>query len=188
MRACHVRRLAHEGRRPGQAFVSDDSQCIQITGRRGVSSGYPLRRQVFRRPRHDLGGRAGHRADRMRAAPTSDLHRSAGGKQEVPRLDITVDQALGVRRLQAGRSLSDDVHGPRGIQETPGQHASQRGPVDQFHHQIGLRPLGRLVVVIDMRDVLVPQGRGVPRLGPEPSQGFRLLSVSGMQELDGDRP
>ena len=82
--------------------------------------------------------------------------------------------------LQA-RPLSDDVHSPRGIQGTAGQHASQRGPVDQFHYQIGLRSLGRIVVVIDVRDVLVPQGRGVQRLGPEPGQSSWLLSVSGMQ-------
>lgn len=93
-----------------------------------------------------------------------------------------------MRRLQAGRGLRHDVHGPRGIQGTVGQHASQRGPVDQFHDQIRLRPRGRLVVVIDARDVLVPQRRGVPRLGPEPGQGFWLLSISGMQQLDGDRP
>ena len=37
VRAPHVRRLAHEGRCPGQAFVRDDSQCIQVTGRRGLS-------------------------------------------------------------------------------------------------------------------------------------------------------
>ena len=52
VRARYVRRLAHERRCPGQAFVSDDAQCIQITGRRSLNSGYPLRRQVFRRPRH----------------------------------------------------------------------------------------------------------------------------------------
>ena len=188
VRARYVRRLAHEGRCPGQAFVSHDSQCIQITGRRGLSTGYPLRCQVLRRPRHDPGDRAGHRADRMRDAPIGDLHGPAGGKQEVPRLDITVNQAPGVRRLQAGRGLRNDVHGPRGIQGTAGQHASQRGPVDQFHDQIGLRTLGRLVVVIDVRDVLMPQGRGVPRLGPEPGQGFWLLGVSGMKQLDGHRP
>ena len=34
-----------KGGAPGQAFVSDNSQCIQITGGRGLSSGYPLRRR-----------------------------------------------------------------------------------------------------------------------------------------------
>ena len=50
VRARYVRRLAHEGRCPGQAFVSNDSQCIQITGRCGLSTGYPLRCQVLRLP------------------------------------------------------------------------------------------------------------------------------------------
>jgi nitrite reductase/ring-hydroxylating ferredoxin subunit len=58
-----------------------------------------------------------------------------------------VNQALGVRRLQAGRRLSDDVHGPHGIQGAAGQHASQAGPLDQLHHQIGLRHAGRGPVV-----------------------------------------
>jgi hypothetical protein len=62
VRARHVRRLAHEGRRPGQAFVSDDPQRVQITGRPGPGPGNPLRRQVLRRPRHDAGDRAGRRA------------------------------------------------------------------------------------------------------------------------------
>jgi hypothetical protein len=44
---------------------------------------------------------------------------------------ITVNQALGVRRLQAGRGLRDYIHGPRDIQGTAGQHASQRRPVDR---------------------------------------------------------
>ena len=34
----------------------------------------------------------------------------------------------------------------------------------------------------------MPQGRGVQRPGPEPGPGFWLLSVSGMQQLDGNRP
>ena len=39
VRARYVRRLAHERRCPGQAFISEDSQGIQITGRRGLTAG-----------------------------------------------------------------------------------------------------------------------------------------------------
>ena len=99
-----------------------------------------------------------------------------------------MNQADGVRRLQPGRGLREDVHGPRGIQRSAGQHASQAGAVDQLHGQIGRQALSLLVVVIDVHDVLVPQDCGVPRLGPEPGQGLRLPGVTRMQQLDRDRP
>jgi hypothetical protein len=51
--------------------------------------------------------------------------------------------------------LSDDIHAPPGVKRTSGQQVLQGGPVDQFHHQIGLLPVGRLAVVVDARDVLV---------------------------------
>ena len=186
--ARHVQRLTRERRRPGQALVRDDSQCIQIAGLPGLGSGDPLRRQVPRRPHHDCGDRDGHRPDHMRDAETGDLHGSARGKQQVPRLDITMNQARSVRCLQAGRGLRHDVHAPRGIQGPAGEHAGQSGPVDQFHDQVGLQAAGRLVVIIDVRDVLVPHGCGVPRLGLEPGQGLWLLSMTRVQQLDRDRP
>jgi hypothetical protein len=188
VRARYVQWLARERGCPGQAFVRDDSQRVQITGRGGLSPGYPLRRQVPRGSHHDPGGRDGHRADRTRDAEIGDLHGSVRGEQEVPRLDITVDQARGVRGLQPGRGLRDDVHGPPGIQRAAGEHASQTGPVDQLHDQIGPCAIGGLVVVINVRDVHVPHGRGAPRLGPEPGQGLWLPGVARIQQLDRDRP
>jgi len=111
-----------------------------------------------------------------------------GSEQDVGRLDVAVDQPLRVRGLQAGRGLRDDIHGPRGVQRAVGQHGLQGRPVDQLHHQVGRMLVRRLAVVVDLRNVLVRQGSGVPRLGLEPGQRIAALGVTGMQQLDRDRP
>ena len=52
--------VAYECLAGAPPFAGDHSQRVQIAGLPGLGSGYPLRRQVFRRPRHDPGDRAGH--------------------------------------------------------------------------------------------------------------------------------
>jgi hypothetical protein len=120
-------------------------------------------------------------------AEIRDPHGPVRGDHDVRRLDVPVDKPRAVRGLQARRHLGDDVHGPRRIQGAIIQHAFQRRPLDQFHHQVGLAGPG-LTVVIDPRDVLVRQRSGVQRLGLEPGPGFWLMGVGGMQQLDRDRP
>jgi hypothetical protein len=76
----------------------------------------------------------------------------------------------------------------RRVQRAVGQHGLQGRPVDQFHHQVGRLPVGGLPVVIDLRDVLVGQDSGVPRLRLEPGQGLGPLGVTLVQQLDRYRP
>ena len=69
-----------------------------------------------------------------------------------------------------------------------GEHGLERGPGYEFHHQVGRLAVGRLAVVVDLRDVLVGQGRGVLCLGPEPGHGLGLLGVALVQQLDRHGP
>ena len=124
----------------------------------------------------------------MRDAEIGDLHGAARREQQVSRLDVAMDHPGGVRGLQSGRGLSQDVHGPAVIQRAAGQHGLQRRPLVRLHHQVRRLPAGWLDEVEDLRDVLVGQARGVPRLGAEPGQGIPALGVVRLQQLDRHRP
>jgi hypothetical protein len=185
---CHFHRRAGEGRRSGQALIGDDSQRVQVAGRCHLFSGHLLRCVVTRRAHHFPAGRDCRRADRVGDAEVRDLHHAAGSEQQVGRLDIAVDQPRGMRDLQPGRGLRDDVHAPRGAEGAAGQDVLEGGSVHQFHHQIRWLLISGLAVVVDPRDVGMRQGPGMPCLGLEPGQGVGLPGITGMQQLDRDRP
>ena len=119
-----VRRLAHEGWHPGQTFVSDHSQRIQITSRHGLSPAIRSGARYSAVPATIPVTGPGTKPTAREMPRIRDLHRSARGKHEVPRLDITVDQAHGVRRLH-GR--------PRPAQRRPwsARHPRDRRPARQ---------------------------------------------------------
>ena len=84
---------------------------------------HSLGREVTWRPYQFPGGRDRRRADRVRDAEVRDLDDAAGSEQQVGRLDVAVDQPGGVRGLQPGRGLGDDIHGLAGVQRAAGQHS-----------------------------------------------------------------
>jgi len=107
----------------------------------------------------------------------SDLQLSAPADQQVARLDVAVDQAGRVRRLQRSRGLRDQGHGPHWIQRARIQQPGERRPVHQFHHQVRSNRGVGLVVVVYLRDARMRQRACVPRLSAEPGQFYPLRGV-----------
>ena len=184
----HLQGRAGERRGAGQALIGHHSQGVQIAGRGGLVSLGPFGRQVAGRADQLPAGRDLRRADGARDTEIGDLDDAARSKQQVARLDVAMDHPGGVRGLQAGRGLGHDVHGPAGFQRAAGQHGLQGRAVDQFHHQVRRLPVGRLTVVKNLRDVLMGQAAGLPRLGAEPGQHLATLRVAGVQQLDRHGP
>src|SRR5581483_11818765 len=120
-----------------------------------------------------------------RDAEVGDLHRAVVTHQDVAGLDVAVDDAGIVGRLQRERDLADHVERP--VDRQPAlarQDARQRLAVDELHDEVGESV--RLAVVVDVGDAGVRQRRGGPGLGAEPLHETRLAGDLRAQDLHGN--
>jgi hypothetical protein len=139
----------------GKALEGYDAQRIKVGRRCGGRTGGPFRRQV-RCCSHQHPWAGEWRGTRRMGNPeVGDLHLPALADQQVPRLDIAMDQARRMRGLQGPGDLSDQAHRSRRIYRSLIQQSGQRRPVDQFHHQVGRMRRSGVVVVIYRRDARV---------------------------------
>ena len=126
----------------------------------------------------DLVGEAGD-------AEVRDLDAAVRGDQEVARLDVAVDQALGVGHRKGARRLGDHGQGAvRGEHLLVFDDAAQRLARDQLHDEVGGAFF--LAVVKDVGDAHVVEERGVACLGAEPLEEAGIARVLLLEHLDGD--
>src|SRR5690606_37507425 len=118
-------------------------------------------------------------------AEVGDLDPAMRGDQQVSRLDVPMDQPSGVRRVQSGSRLGDEVEHAVG-----GEYAfalEDRGECPtghQLQHQLG--PALLFAVVEDVGDAFVVDQRGVAGFSAEALEKTRIAHVFVFQDLDGD--
>ena len=106
--------FAREGRCAGQALVQHASQGVDIGPSVNVVAGEPLRGHVVQRSDRFPGDRQRRlpAADRPGDAEVDHVNEVARGDQDVRRLDVAVDEVVGVRGIQGLGDLADKVHRP----------------------------------------------------------------------------
>src|SRR5690606_17187962 len=179
-------RLTREGTLAGEALVGDDAERVRV-GRRGRRmSGRLLRRQVLHGS-HDLPGRGQrHLVGDARDAEVGGLHPPVGRDEQVAGLDVAVHQTGGVRGLQRGGRLRDDVEGLVGAQGAVAlEDRGERLTGDELHDEVGAAVL--LAVVEDAGDALVVDERRVARFGAEALEEPGVPHVLVLEDLDRHR-
>ena len=151
-----------------------------------------LGRHVLRRPhRHPGVGEAPRTAiDAAGDAEVEHLDEVglavARDQVDVLGLEVAVDHARRVRRVQRAADLHADAHRAQRI-DAPlvRQHVGEVDAVEVLHHEVGAAVLGRAEVG-DVDDVGVADARGGARLAPEALDQVLLLRVDRVQDLDRD--
>ena len=144
-----------------------------------------FRGQVLHGAHHLTGGGQRHLVGDAGDAEVGDLDPAVRRDEQVARLDVTVHQSRRVGGVQGRGGLRDDVEHPVG-----GEHpltlkdGGQRFTGDQLHDQVGAAVF--FAVVEDVRDALVVDQCGVPRLGTESLEEARIAEVFVLQDLDRD--
>ena len=135
-------------------------------GGRGRVAGRLLGREVLHRA-HDLTGRGErHLVGDARDAEVGDLHPAVGRDEQVAGLDVAVHEPGGVRGLERGGRLRDDVeHLVGGEHVLALEDRRQRLAGHELHDEEGAAVF--LAVVEDAGDALVVHERGVAGLGAE---------------------
>jgi len=165
---------------PGAQFVEHHAERVQIGLRRDRSPWRPLLGgHVHRRTRGHDAGRAGRHGD----AEVGDAHPPVLVHEDVGRLQIAMQHAFGVGRVQAGTELAGDLDHPAGRQ-TPGvpQHRREVLTLDELHREEHL--------VVGFADVEDAHYGGMRDATGEPHFLEESLSsglAGGPNQLQGDR-
>ena len=110
-----------------------------------------------------------------------------GNHEQVVRLQIPVDDPLGVRRPQRRRRLIGKLERGRHRQHPHPPQARPGSPLEQLHYQ-ERGAAGEHTRIEDLDDVRVANGVGGPRFVQEPPQQLLVVGVIGMQDLDRHPP
>ena len=121
------------------------------------------------------------------AMPKSTRYaKSSGREQDVLRLDVAVDQAVGVRGVQSSRHLRDDRRRSSRLQRPVGpQLVLQAGALDQTH--VDVERSVDVAEVVHRDDVRFLQPRRYPRLAPKAFLVARIRGHLRAQQFDGHR-
>ena len=106
---------------------------------------------------------------------------SALGDEDVGRLDVAVDDSLGVRRIQRVGNLDAQRQDGLRLHRPAADAVLQRHPVQVLHHQ--KRLIAVLADLVNGADVGMVEGRGGARLAAEAFQRLRVLRHVIGQEL-----
>jgi hypothetical protein len=194
------RRVALKRQDAGRHLIQDGTEREQIGARVGELAARLLGRHVRHRaqrrarrgqvdPAAGFVRRAGARSRLagtvdLREPEVEDLHLPARVHEDVRRLDVPVDDALRVCRLERVGHLGGHVHELRGVESPASDQVRQRLALEQLHHDEVL-PLV-LVDGVDGADVRVVEGGGRPRLALEALERLRVAPEIGRQELQRD--
>ena len=163
----------------GQHLVEDGAEGEDVGPRVDWASFGLFWRHVRRRAHDQPGPRAQRRHrllcrrpfDELRDAEVEDLRPAVAGDHDVGRLDVAVDDAVGVRSRKRGGDLSTRLERRRHRQGALREDPIERRPLDELHGDEGRARL--LVDVVDRDDVRVVEGGGRARLLHEPACGNR---------------
>ena len=138
-----------------------------------------------------LTPRVGHRSAFGNARAGSDLRQPevqnlrvpAIGHEKIRRLDVAMDNALGVRCVQSIGDLDGQREQRVQVERAPVDRVLQGHALQIFHGNEGQRR--RLADFINRADVRMVQGRCGSRLAPETLQGLRVARQFLGQEFQG---
>ena len=129
------------GGSPGEAFERDAAERVDVARRRRLPTADELRRQVVERPEH-LPWAGQHRVgDTLRETEIGQRRRAVLAKQDVRRLDISVDDAAPMKGVQACRHLG---HHPQHLLETQRpihEPRRERAARQVLEHEVGMAVL-----------------------------------------------
>ena len=172
--------------RAAQRFQQGDGEAVLVAARVGGLAPGLLGRHVTRGPsgHHRLAHGDGHRQ-----AEVGHPHASVPAHQHVVRLEVAVDDARRVGRLQTVGRRQEDLEDLVGGAPAYPQPAAQGHPVDPLERE-EVGPAVRHHLVQGHHVGVVQPGQG-PRFG-DPGlvgrQGRLVALVPGPQLLEGDRP
>ena len=126
----------------------------------------------------------GLRALDLREAEVEDLGLPARGHEDVGGLEVAVDDALRVGRLEGVRDLDPEVEERAELERPLPDPLRERLPLEQLHGDEVL-PLV-LLDRVDRADAGVVEGRGGAGLALEALEGRRVLRQLHRQELERD--
>jgi len=134
--------IGAEGHDARQHLIEDDAQGVDVRADVNPPTLRLLRRNVMRAAHEQAGlSESGH-GDVSGDAEIHDFHRAIGRDHEVLRLDIAVDDAMLVSRLQSCGHLSGDVQGLMdGKRPSLLDQLLHRDPGHVFHDQEVNTPL-----------------------------------------------
>jgi hypothetical protein len=184
----HRQRRRRPERRPPDAHrVEHAAQAEEVGAVVGRLPPRLLRRHVLRRAGDDPALRQAGVVHRPRQAEVGEHDPlDAVLQQDVGRLDVAVDDPLGVGGGQAQRRLPADPQHGRDVQRpVPVDALLQRAPGDARHHQVG-QPAGLVGVHgVDGDDVVVDDRGGRLRLAGEPLPRRPAGGQQRREHLDG---
>jgi hypothetical protein len=143
-----------------------------------------LGRHVRRRPQQRAG--LSHLGvDQLGDPEVRDLHAVGVVEDQVGRLDVAVDDALGMGVIDCGRDLADQPDDLLRLEAQPTlDDRGDRLALDELHGQVGQAAL--FADVEQRHDVGVRQGPRDPRLVVEPlDEGLVLRALPGNVQADG---
>src|SRR5438105_13738988 len=106
--------------------------------------------------------------------------------EDVRRLDVAMDDALGMGRIE--RICNFDGKGEQDVivQRVAGDHVLQRQPIQKLHHNEG--PAFTLADFVDGTDVGMIQGRGGTSFPVKAFESLWVVSYILREELQSDKP
>ena len=171
----------------GQQLEEDDAERVHVAGLARRLAPRLLRRDVVARAHDRPGQRHALGAARVRDAEVGHLGAALVGEQHVLRLDVAVDDAAAVRRLERPRDLQPELDHRR-----DGQRALTRDELlevlaaDVLEDDV--RPPTVLAAVDDRDDVRVRELGDGARLAAEALERLGVLRELLVEDLQRDRP
>ena len=122
----------------------------------------------------------------LRESEIQNLHLPARGHKDIGRLDVAMDDSLGMRRHQSVCYLHPHVEDFLQGHRLPGDVLLQALSVELFHHNKGMPVV--VFNAVDRADIRMVKLRSCPRLAGEPLQRFGVAGQIFWNELQGDMP
>ena len=181
--------LAHERRAPDERLEQHATEGVDVESLVERLGAELLGRHVGRGPE----GGAGRGQTRLVGGladvddpEVGEVDEVAGGQQDVRRLDVAVDDAGPVRRVERVGDLLDDADGPfRWQRAVGGEQGSQVAAPDQAH--VDEHALLDHAEVVDRDDVRGVETGGDPGLAAEALADVGIVLVVGQEPLERDR-
>lgn len=188
-------RVALERSPPGHHLVQHTAEGKQIAASVDRQAAHLFRRHVAHRAHRRSGvglgrrvrtglGLCTNRQRDPRQAEVEDLHPVIAGQKEVLRLQVSVDDALGVRGGEPIRDRRADLDGLAPGDRSLLQPIAKRFAFQQFHDRIG-NGLVRAVVV-DSEDVRMGKRGDGSGFALEAGQPFGVIGEQLREDLHGD--
>lgn len=186
--------LPDDGLAPGERLEEDDADGIEVGPRGRRSSSESFRCQIGRRPDDEAhGGEVSPcRVTSLRGlealgdAEVGELGRSVLGEEDVPGLDVPVDQSNVMCGLKCSEDIGCHSGGLDGRQRALGDTIGQGAAGEPLHHQVGQPAVDTRVV--DLHDIWVNELRRGSCLLVEAPTHRGVVGKLGPELLDGDRP